>query len=245
MKETTWKALLALGLAALGAGCGGGGDDEPVTAESAAGVWTGTTSTQRDMTAILLSDGRYYMVYAGVNAPSAVGGLVQGTAAYADGRFTSADGVDFSLEGAGAAAGDIGAVLLPPFAVEGSLRGGTPTAVDFRLSRSPVSATVPTLAALAGDYPGQVSFSLGTRAATFAVTSAGAVSSVINACNITGVVAPRSDINAYDLTITFGGAPCVFPNLSFNGVAHHSGGRLVAAVRNTAIHQAIVFSGTR
>jgi len=197
------------------------------------------------VTAILLSEGRSHLVYSGVGTPAAVGGVVQGTATIADRRFTSSDGVDFNLEGTGSAAGDISAEMLPPVSFGGSLRTGTATSVGFQAARSPVSDDAPSLAVLAGDYPGQVSFSLGTRAATFSVTAAGAVSSVINACDITGTVAPRSDINAYDLTITFGGAPCVFPNLSFTGAAHYSGGRLLAAVRNTAIHQAIVFSGKR
>ena len=63
---------------------------------------------------------------------------------------------------------------------------------------------------------------------------------------ITGTVAPRSDINAYDLTISFGGPPCVIPpGFPFTGVAHLSGGQLLAAVRNTALQQAIVFAGAR
>jgi hypothetical protein len=82
----------------------------------------------------------------------------------------------------------------------------------------------------------------------FNVTAEGAVSTVINGCTITGTVAPRADINAFDLTIAFAGPPCVIPsNLPFTGVAYldTATGQLTSFVRNTAAGQGIFFRGTK
>lgn len=249
-KAKRWAFVIPL-VAALVAGCGGGGDGPAANVAEAAGVWTGTTSGQRDLTGLLLADGSYYLVYSAAGKPLATGGFVYGTAAVDNGAFTSANGIDYNLEGNGTTAPVLSVTpsavtgeVLRGDAFRGTVRPGAPTAVDF--ATQPEAFGTPHLATLAGAYVGTVSFALGDRPATFAVTSGGAVSSVINDCQITGTVAARSDINAYDLTISFGGPPCVIPpNFPFTGVAHLSGGRLVAAVRNTTLQQAIVFAGAR
>jgi hypothetical protein len=236
-------------VAVLVAGCGGGGGDGPAAnVAEASGVWMGTMGTQRELTGLLLSDGSYYLVYSAAGK-AATGGFVYGTATVDDGTFTSANGIDYNLEGTTPGA----ALTITPSPVAGevhrrdvffgTIRGGTPSSVAFTTAPG---FGVSTLAALAGSYAGTVSFALGDRPATFTVTSDGAVSSVINECRISGTVTPRTDIGAYDLTISFGGPPCVIPsNFPFTGIAHLSGGKLIAAVRNTTINQAIVFSGTR
>jgi hypothetical protein len=102
------------------------------------------------------------------------------------------------------------------------------------------------LADLAGSYPGEVTFSLGLRQTVFEVTADGALSTTLNGCSITGQVVPRAD-RAFDLTITFGGAPCVFPGAVFDGAAIYSQPlqRLEAAVVNPALGQAISFTATK
>lgn len=253
-RQRTWWAALPLVVVALLAGCGGGGDDggaDPaaVTA-AAAGVWAGTTSTNRDMTALVTSDGSYYLLYSGVGKPAAIAGFVQGTGIVSDGNFTSADGLDFNLESVPAPAATAAAVeggVAQRFRFGGTIRPGTAAAVTFQATPHASSGTAPTLAALAGAYPGEATFLYGTRPAKFTVTAAGAVSGEINSCTITGTATPRSDVNAYDLTIVFGGPPCAapLPGMSFQGIAHYADNRLLAAVRNSAVRQGIVFSGTR
>lgn len=240
-------------VAAFLAGCGGGGDDAGPAANvaEAAGVWKGSTDAQRDLTALLLSDGSYYLVYSAAGKPLATGGFVYGTASVDAGAFTSANGIEYNLEGNGTTAPVLTVAAAPVTgevrrrdAFNGSIRPGAAGTVAFQTE--PDAYGLPLLGELAGSYGGTVSFALGDRPATFSVTRAGEVSSVINECRISGTVTPRKDINAYDLTIMFGGPPCVIPsNFVFTGVAYLSGGRLVAAVRNTTIQQAIVFAGQR
>lgn len=252
-QQRSWWAALPLLAAALLAGCGGGGDGEAdpaaVTA-AAAGVWAGTTSTNREVTALVTSDGSYYLLYSGVGKPAAIAGFVQGTATVSDRSFTSADGLDFNLESVPAPAATAAAVegdVLWRSRFGGTIRPGTAAAVTFQATPHASSGTAPTLAALAGGYPGEATFLYGTRPAKFTVTAAGAVSGEINSCTITGTATPRSDVNAFDLTIVFGGPPCAapLPGMSFHGIAHYADGRLLAAVRNSAVRQGIVFSGTR
>ena len=94
---------------------------------------------------------------------------------------------------------------------------------------------------------GTAGFALGVRPATFTVAADGSVTSSINGCAITGKAAPRTDSATYDLTITFGGPPCVIQNVSFTGIAflRPDTGRLYAVANNTAMKQSVIFTGTR
>lgn len=239
------SAAAALSVAALLAGCGGGDDNSgPST-----GGWVGATTSNRDLTAVVLSDGAYYLMYSAVGDANTVGGVVQGTAAVSGQTFTSSDALDFNVEGAGAKPGAVAASLYPWNKFEGAF---TPTSTGnaFSFQTRYDSFKLPggaTLAQLAGAYDGNAGFALGVRPAVFTVTADGAVSSSINGCAITGTATPRTDIKGYDLTIAFGPAPCAIPNLSFAGIAYlrQDNGRLYAAARNAATKQSVIFSGTK
>src|SRR5690242_19634678 len=86
----------AIALAGLLAACGGGDGTGPKV-----GGWIGTTASNRDVTAVLVPDGTYYLVFSAAGDPNTVGGVVQGTDTVNDESFTSSDGLDFSAEGAG------------------------------------------------------------------------------------------------------------------------------------------------
>jgi hypothetical protein len=237
-------AAAALSVAALLAGCGGGDNNSgPST-----GGWVGTIAGNRDLTAVVLSDGAYYLMYSAAGDASTVGGVVQGTAAISGDTFTSSDALDFNVEGAGIKPGAVAASLHPWDKFEGAFTPTSGTAESFQ-TRFDVIKTPggPTLAQLAGAYNGNAGFALGVRPAVFTVTAAGAVSSSINGCAITGTATPRTDINGYDLTIAFGPAPCAIPNLSFTGIAYvrQDNGRLYAAARNAATKQSVIFSGSK
>jgi hypothetical protein len=66
-------------------------------------------------------------------------------------------------------------------------------------------------------------------------------------CALTGQVVPRKYSNAYELTMTFGGYPCVFPGAVFSGVAFYreDSRQLQAAVVHPTRTQAIAFSGIK
>lgn len=241
MKTRIW---LGIGLAVLLAACGGGSDDSPPTA---VGAWTGTTTTQRDVTALVLGDGSYYLLYSAVANPSVVGGAVQGTGTLVDHEFRSSDALGFSAEGAGLQPGTLAATVTFGRSFDGTFTPTTGTAMSFQTTPDWGFLYPPSLQALAGSYTGQAGFALGVRPAVFTVTSTGAVTSNINGCPITGTAAPRADGNVYDLTIVFGGAPCAFPGASFSGIAYlrPDTGRLYAVARNAPSQQSVIFSGSR
>lgn len=237
---TTKRSALALLLAAVLAACGGG--DVPATG---AGIWKGTADG-RAVTTVVLPDGSFYMMYSGKVDAATVGGGVQGAGALTDRWFVSSNSRDYNLEGAGTQSATVAATLARGDFLNGTVTSATTGAMGFQTDYSTDSDDTASLATLAGAYPGNVTFALGVRPAVFNVTAQGAVSTVINGCTITGTVAPRTDVNAYDLTIMFAGAPCVFPNASFSGVAYlDTGGKLSAFVRHAQVPQAIFFVGTR
>ena len=80
----------------------------------------------------------------------------------------------------------------------------------------------PLLSDLAGAYSGQAVSSSGVQTVDLTVTSAGAVAGTVAGCQFTGLAAPRSDANAFDLSVTFGGAPCLFANQTLTGLAYYN-----------------------
>lgn len=220
--------------AAMLASCGGG--------DAYTGLWEGTLDGNRPVKAMVLGDGTYYLKYAG--AGGSLGGLVRGTGEFRAATFTSADGVDFrfAFPMQAPAAATLSGKLGGHQTVTGTMNG-MPLSVTYVKPFDPVGK----LSELAGSYPGQVTFSLGLRTTTFEVSADGKLVTVLNGCTITGQVVPRRD-DAFDLSIQFGGPPCVFPQGTvFQGAALYSADlkQLDAAVVNTRFGQAITFSARK
>lgn len=241
---TTMRALAASAIVAgVLAACGGSDGGGPTV-----GGWSGTTATNRDLTAVLVPDGTYYLMYSAVGDANTVGGAVQGTSTLAGETFSSTDGLDFSAEGAGIKPAAVAAALQGGGRFDGTVTPTGGTAMGFQSHFDGGSALVPAAASLprlTGAYTGTAGFALGVRPATFTVASDGSVTSSINGCAITGTARPRTDIAAYDLTIAFGAAPCAIPNLGFTGIAYlrQDNGRLYAVARNAATKQSVIFNG--
>ena len=238
-------ATAVLGLAGMLSACGGGGED--LTIQSAAGLWHGATDTKREVNAVTLSDGRYFAVYSGATGSSSIGGGVQGTATVSDGRLNSSDLLSFSVELQPPVNGTFTAQVVPRFVIDGTATVPNQPTVSFEANYEAEFEQTPTLTGIAGSYTGEAGFASGVRPATFNIDAAGAVTSTINGCNITGTVTPRTDGNVYDLTAVFGGAPCALPNLTFTGVVflRNGGKQLYSVSRNTAVKQTIVFTGLK
>jgi hypothetical protein len=227
---------LSLLAAALLSACGGG---DPLD-----GLWLGTMGTNRSVNAIVLDDGNYYMLYSQPGNPSAIGGLVQGSGDFMRGTVTSPNARDFNWEGAGTQLANVTARIKlgqkPALA-------GTVNTTPFSIRPVEIFDRNSSLADIVGNHTGNVVFALGVRPATFTVTATGQVSTSINGCALTGQVVPRKYSNAYELTMTFGGYPCVFPGASFTGVAFYREElrQLQAAVVHPSRTQAIAFSGIK
>jgi hypothetical protein len=216
--------------AALLASCGGGDGGGPTAAQLSAGLWTGSTDTNRNVTAVTLSDGTYYLMYDGVGTPGTPGGLVAGSdgALSSTFTFTSTDALDHDVE-TGTMAVPVPAIpatvradAMPRTSFNGTMARTNGTGFNFSTSYDADFNSTPTLLAVQGTYTGTVGFSLGPRAGSvFVVDANGGITSTINFCSITGRLTPRTDGNIYDLSITFGGGYCAFPNQTLTGIAYY------------------------
>ena len=230
-------------------GCGGGGGDSgsPSTASAAQGLWIGTTATNRTVTGLVFSDGTYYVLYSPVGNPTAIAGVVQGSGTTAPSTFSSSNARDFNLEGLGVLPATVTANYTAKQTFNGTVAytaGGT---TSFTTTYNSTYEAAPSLANVAGTYTGQVALSIGVQSATVTVSSAGAISGGGNGCALTGTATPRSDGNAYTLSITFGASPCFFANQTFTGVAYYNSvtKRLYGAAPNAARTDGVLFVGTK
>ncbi len=239
------------------AGCGGGGDGGgaatagdaiPVSGAAAAqGLWIGATTTNRTITGLVFSDGTYYVLYSPVGNATAIAGVVQGSGSVAAGAFSSSNGRDFNLEGLGVSSATVTANYASKKSFSGMIAYPAGTLTTFTTAYNATYEAAPSLASVAGTFTGQVSLSAGTQAAAVTVSSAGAISGSSNGCSLTGAATPRSDGNAYNLSITFGAAPCFFANQTFSGVAYYDPAtkRLYAVAPNAARSDGVLFVGAK
>ena len=231
-----------------GGGGGGGSSSAPATPSAAQGLWNGITNTNRTVVGLVLSDGLFYVLYSKVGNPAIIAGVVQGNGSTNGGSFSSSNAKDFNLEGAGI----LNASVSASFATKQTLNGTvTPTAGGSSTFTSTYNSNyelTPSVSILAGTFTGQVAFSLGVENAIVTVANNGSLSgSGAGGCNITGSVTPRSDGNAFNTSVTFGGAPCYFANQTYTGISYFDAPtkRLYTAAPNSARSDSVIFVGTK
>lgn len=219
----------------------------PTPGPSAVGLWKGTTSTNRTVTGFILPSGTYYVFYSKIATPSVIGGVTQGTGSTLGPSFSSSNAMDFNGEGLGVTAGTMSASIVTKQSLNGSISYASGQSITFTSAYSFQFESTPTLAAIAGNYVGQTVLATGPQSTTIRVSSIGAISSSSNGCSMTGSVVPRSDANAYNVTLTFGPSPCVFANQTTSGLAYFDATtkRLIAATLNFTRSAALVFFGTK
>lgn len=234
----------------------GGGDESTVTpttptttTASPTGIWTGTTSTNRALTGVVLGDGTYYVLYSRVGVPSSIAGVVQGNGTTSGNTFSSSNTKDFNIEGAGVLSATLSADVATKQTFNGTVTYSTSKEqVSFTSSYDPASVTAASLGTVQGTYSGSVVTSAGVEAATVTVSSTGSLNGTgASGCVVSGSVTPRADVNAYNITVSFGAAPCLFASQTFSGVAafNATDNRLYAAAPNATRTDGILFVGTK
>lgn len=228
-------------------GCGEPEQPTTTPANSAEGFWTGNTNTNRALTGVILDDGTYYFFYSVAANPGQIAGVIQGTGTSSDGTFSSGNAKDFRI-GASALDATISATYGSRSFLNATITYAGGAIVTFTSSFNPAYNTNPTLAAVSGFYTGQAGSSGGVQAANINVTGSGPFAGAeTNGCAFTGTATPRIRGNAFNQTITFGGAPCFFPGATFQGIALFDLAtlRLMAAAPNGTRTDAAIFSGLR
>jgi hypothetical protein len=244
--------LLGIALALSANGCGGDqtSDQNPTSpsASTAEGLWAGTTNTNRTLTTAVLEDGTYYFFYSAAANPNQIAGVIQGTSTSNNGSFTSPNTKDFGI-GVAVQDATISADYASRQFLNGSIAYSVAGTVTFTSSYNTAYDTAPTVASLAGRYTGQAGSSGGVQTATVTAAANGTFTGIepSSGCTFTGTVTPRTRGNVFDQSITFGGAPCFFPNSTFQGIVYFdiATSRLLAVAPNNARTDAAIFFGTK
>lgn len=241
----TLKRIAALATAALLASCGGGGDpgtspfgasgsDSGIspfpssgappaagtTAEGAyGGTLTGSPSTAFQL--LVLEDGSFWSMYGTATASFfGVAGFVQGTGTSVNGSFTSTSTKDFGFYPA--VAGTTNATYnTSARTIVGTVSSSLGT-VGF--SGGPIAdslydySAAANLSTVSGSW---VTSSLTGESVAVSISASGAVMGASSlGCNFAGNVAPRSSgKNVFNVTLTFGPAPCELAGQAATGIA--------------------------
>lgn len=243
---STRMTLIALAMLLTACGGGGGGSDTD-TASGAQGLWVGTTSTNRAATGLVFSDGTYYVLYSAVGQPNIIAGAVQGSSTASGGSWSSSNARDFNLEGLGVSSGTLSGSYTARQSVSGTVTYSGGTTGSFSGTYNTDYEITPTLTALTGTYTAQVAFSQGVQSGLVTIDSAGNISASAQGCSSTGTATPRTDGNAYNVRVTFGGSPCFFAGQTFNGVAYYDAANrtIYAAAPNAARTDGMIVVATK
>lgn len=189
--------------------------------ESSEGLWLGSTNNGQTIQGLILADGSYYFIYSVAGNSSLVGGVVIGNSTTTDGYLTSTSSKDFNLEGAGVLTANVSGTVVSRKSFDGTVTYPNGYRTSFNAIYSTDFETEPSLQNLSGRYNGTVAFSLGYESAFFDIGPDGSISGRgASGCQFTGSAAPMSSGNVYNIKVRFGGYPCYFSNLNFNGIAY-------------------------
>lgn len=222
----------------------------PATASTTAeGLWTGTTSTARTITGVVLDNGTYWVLYSAPNNNSVIAGAVQGTGTSAGGSFSSSDGRDFNLEGQGINSTTVSASYFAKQSLNGSISyPALNQIVTFSSAYNAAYDQTPSLSAVSGNFTGNASVAGGSEAASLAISTTGVITgSGAGGCTFNGNAIPRAKGNIYDISVTFGGGVCANGTSTVTGIGYFDSGakRLYGAALNTARTNGFIFVGTK
>lgn len=237
--------------ALLLAGCGGGGSDNdavPTSTSEAEGLYNGTTDTNQAISGLVLDDGTFYMVYSLENNQNLIAGVIQGNTVANSGSLTSDNAQDFNIEGLGVFPATVSATYAPKQSINGKVSYQDGSVTNFSSTYDSDYEIAPSLTDLTGTFTGEVAFSLGHETATVTVSPTGSISGIgSSGCTMTGSVTPRSSGNVYNVSLSFGDAPCYFQNQTMNGIGYYDSNtkKLWAATPNADRTEGIIFIGSK
>lgn len=238
--------------AILVAACGGGGSSSP--GPSAEGVYGGALSgsTSSSFQALVLENDEFWVLYGTQSSTTFfVAGFIQGPGTSSSGTFTSSSFRDYGvlppLAGAASATYNADAKTINGSATFSgrtvSFNGGPIAGSLYNYNTAANLSTV----------SGAWAVTAGTgESANLSVSSTGVISLLSSlGCSGTGNVVPRaSGKNVFNVSLTFGPAPCALPGGTITGIAIAyplSNGRtqLIAGGKNSAQTAGFMVFGTR
>lgn len=257
MKKGHLLAATLVTSAALLAGCGGGGgggSDSPSTpppANAAEGVYEGDISNGLEHNTLVLENGQYYSLYGEtINNVFYVYGFIQGTGTANNGSFSSTDLRDYVSSGE-VVSGILSASYTPDVSFNGSIKEGSSTVTFTGAPLQGATYNYKTSANLSNIVGAWNMTSLQGEAVTLNIGSSGSFTGSSGGCSFSGTLAPRSTgKNVFNVSLTFGGSPCLLPGQSASGIALEymlptSRRQFIIAGTNAARTSGTAFLGSR
>ena len=218
-----FASLTLVGCSGGNAGGNGSAGGNSSTPGQAQGVYVGTTSTGMAFNGIILPNDMFYAIYGTTSGNMFfVCGMAMGQGASTSGEYTASEN-DFDHCGGSMVVynGNVSAKYTPGSSLSGSISGSntsetfTGTAPQGSLYNYNTAASVSTIS---GSWTGSLTDS---ESATVSIDSLGAASGTTSGgCSFTGTITPdSSNKNFFDVSLTFGGSPCVLPNQKATGIA--------------------------
>ena len=260
----TRRSLAVLAAASVAAACGGGGDSgdngTDSAASSAEGFYLGTMTggTPNYFEKLVLENNEVWLVYgtrAAAGGATALSGPMNGTGTFSGGTLTATAIKDFGV--APAATGTFSTSYKinsksRVTSVSGVVSAGGKSLTltgDSNISNYRYSDPA-SLSAASGNWTVPV---VSGAPGTVSINSSGGFSFNLSGCAASGtMVARASGKNVFNVTMTFGGAPCGFPGAVFSGVAFvapnsflSTAGDLRVLIRNSTQTVGFLLAGTR
>lgn len=245
MKNNQGNAVIVVSVLSLTllSGCGGGGNGSTAASNTIPqGLYLGSSSySSFSLTDVLiLEDGSYYALYGvQLNAGFLVDGFFEGTGSGSNGVLSSANPLEH-----------VSLYAFSNVSFGGSYAPGT--SVDFNVRGFGGAGTLSTVKPTNTTYDYASAANINDIAGSWALSTIdGAGANMIistngtftatatgNSCSYSGTISPRpSGKNVFDITLTYGGAPCALPNLSISGIA-------VSYMLSDGITREFIMSGT-
>jgi hypothetical protein len=234
-----YAAALVVSVAACGGGGGSGGDGgtlvqgpgpttPPPNASGPAGLWTGTLSNGREYNIYVLDDNTTWIFYSPGAGQGTIRGLMQGNGSASTANFTVSNLKDFDLVADTVNDAQLSAAYQARTAFGGQITYPSNNALNVAVpitsgasNYSTLYDATPAVSEVAGTYTNATLQTVGPEDfaninvaanGTFAIATA-------SGCVITGSLAPRSSGNVFNVTGSFGNAPCATPGVAFSGNA--------------------------
>ena len=224
------------------AACGGGGDSgapaaqQPQAVTKAEGVYEGTITGPEGNSAfdLLVLENNELWGLGGdrIGGTLFVDGLIQGQATAGDGTLSTTNARVFDTDGA--ANVNLNANFVANTSINGTITapGISLSFAGQRLVGTYDYNTPAELTSIVGNW--NVTSLDGTPAA-LTIAQTGALNASASGCVLTGSIVPRpSGKNVFNVSLTFGPAPCALPGQTGTGVA------VSAPVQGTALRQLII-----
>ncbi|KXU85327.1 hypothetical protein CR51_40410 [Caballeronia megalochromosomata] len=236
------------------AACSSGGPNTPppgtvTTTLPSGGVYKGSLKgSSAEATLLMLFDGTAYLFYGGAGDTGLAGVAVAKNGAQSgDGRFTSDSAFDYRIGKTSASPAVFSASFAHAPAVDGTVANKDGSAgLAFSGSAASMLDITPSRANLGGLYSGRGMALGGTTQTRITVAGDGYLAGTTNSgCIFKGTAAPHEGANAYDVSVTFGPAPCPLPDTTVTGNAVLDGPRLLVALPSPNRADVFLFDGRK